>query len=185
VGSNWDTGDSFNLTVNRGAEEIDGDFVLADSLAVPAGRYDTGQWSLRGSTGGRRPWSVSMNMTGGDFFGGDLLRFGGSLSLAPTPSLGITAGFDRNDVALPSGSFTADVTSLRLTWSLNTRVTTNALVQYNGLTDEILTNIRLNVIHRPGSDIFVVLTEDRLRDGADWFTEDRGLVVKLTYLLRF
>jgi hypothetical protein len=185
LGSNWDTGDSFTVNVNQGAEQIDGDFVLADSLDVPAGRYDTGQWSLRGSTGGRRAWALSANMTGGDFFGGDLLRFGGSLSLAPTPSLGITAGFDRNDVDLPSGSFTADVTSLRFTWSLNTRVTTNALVQYNGLTDEILTNVRLNVIHRPGSDIFVVLTEDRLRDGADWFTEDRGFVVKLTYLLRF
>lgn len=185
LGSNWDSGDSFNLSVNRGAEQIDGAFVLADSLDVPAGRYDTGEWSLRGSTGGSRAWALSANVTGGDFFGGDLLRFGGSLSLAPTPSVALTTGFDRNRVEIPSGSFTADVTSLRLTWALSTRITSNALVQYNGLTDEILTNVRFNFIHRPGSDIFVVLTEDRLRDGADWFTEDRGLVVKLTYLLRF
>lgn len=185
LGSNWDSGDSFTLSVNRGAEQIDDGFTLADSLPVPAGRYDTDEWSLRGSTGGSRVWSLSANVTGGDFFGGDLLRFGGSISLAPTPSLAFTAGFDRNGVDLPSGDFTADVTSLRLTWALSTRITTNALVQYNGLTDEVLTNVRFNFIHRPGSDVFIVLTEDRLREGADWFTEDRGLVVKLTYLLRF
>lgn len=185
MGPQWDTGDSFSISFDKGAEQIDDGFVLADSLSVPAGLYDADQWSFRGSTGGRRPWSLSTNVSGSDFNGGELLRFGGSLSLAPTPSLAFTAGFDRNDVQLPSGEFTADVTSLRLTWALDTRITTNALIQYNGLTDEVLTNVRFNFIHRPGSDIFVVLTEDRLRDGAVWRTEDRGLVVKLTYLMRF
>ncbi len=185
MGPQWDTGDSFNVSWNRGAEQIDDDFVLADSLPVPAGLYDDGQWSIRGSTGGRRPWSLSMNVSGSDFNGGDLLRFGGSVSLAPTPSVAFTAGFDRNDVRLPSGAFTADVTSLRFTWALTTEITTNALIQYNGLADEVLTNVRFNFIHRPGSDLFVVLTEDRLREGAVWRTEDRGLVVKLTYLMRF
>lgn len=185
MGPNWDTGDSFTVSVERGAEEVDGAFTLADSLPVPAGRFSTDQLSLRGSTGGRRPWALSVNVSSGDLYGGDLLRYGGSLTLAPTPSLAFTTGFDRNAVDLPSGEFTADVTSLRLTWALSTRITTNALFQYNGLTDDLITNVRFNFIHRPGSDLFVVFTEDRVRDGSDWFTEDRGLVVKLTYLFRF
>ncbi len=185
MGPNWDAGDNFSLGFTRGAEQVDRSFVLADSVPVAAARYDTDEWSFRGSTGGRRMWSLSANLRGGDLYGGDLLRYGGTFTLAPTPSFAFTAGFDRNDVELAGGAFTADVTSLRFTWALSTRVTTNALFQYNGLTDQLLTNVRFNFIHRPGSDLYLVFTEDREREDDVWRTEDRGMVVKLTYLVRF
>ena len=110
---------------------------------------------------------------------------GGSLAVAPTPSLALEGGFTRSDVELPSGSFVADISSLRVTWALSTRFVTNALFQYNSLTEDFITNVRLNIIHRPGSDLYLVFTEARGVDDDLWKTEDRGLVAKLTWLARF
>jgi hypothetical protein len=88
-------------------------------------------------------------------------------------------------VDLPAGSFVADITTLRATWSLSTRLTTNALVQYNSLSEDLITNVRFNFIHRPGSDLYLVFTEARGVEGDRWALADRGLVLKLTYLARF
>ena len=39
--------------------------------------------------------------------------------------------------------------------------------------------------HRPGSDLYLVLTENRGVDDDLWELQDRGMVAKLTYLVRF
>jgi hypothetical protein len=88
-------------------------------------------------------------------------------------------------VTLPTGGFTADVSFLRGTYAFSTKFTTDALVQYNSLDRRLLSNVRLNLIHRPGSDLFVVFTEDRGRDGDLGRVSNRGLVSKVTYLVRF
>lgn len=181
----WNAGDNVSLAYTAGETRVDDPFPLADSLPVPAGRYATDNWSASASSSSARPWVVSGNLRGADFYGGDLLAWGGSLSVTPTPSLSLTGSFSRNDVSIPSGSFTADIVALRGIWALSTRVTTNALVQYNRLTEDLITNVRFNFIHRPGSDLYVVFTEARGVEGDLWTLGDRGLVVKLTWLQRF
>ena len=69
--------------------------------------------------------------------------------------------------------------------SFSTRLFANALVQYNSLDGDFSTNVRLNFIHRPGSDLFIVFTENRSDELNGWALSDRGLVSKLTYLMRF
>ena len=104
-------------------------------------------------------------------------------------TLGVSAGshltsllsWSRSHADLPGGSFTGDLYSLRFGWAFSTRLTASAFVQYNDLDDEWITNLRLNLIHRPGSDLFVVYNEER-EEGT---VVDRRLVVKLTWLVRF
>ena len=91
--------------------------------------------------------------------------------------------WDRVD--LPTGDLTANITSLRFGYAYSTKLTTNALVQYNSLNKDFSTNLRLNFIHRPGSDLFIVLTERRGVEEELWDLSNRGLVAKLTYLVRF
>ena len=79
----------------------------------------------------------------------------------------------------------SDRASDRLGYAFSTKLTTNALIQYNSLDNSFSTNVRLNFIHRPGSDFFVVLTEERGEEDRLWDLTDRGLALKLTYLMRF
>lgn len=183
-GPNFNTGDDFNLNIDRGRTQVDDPFTLADSVPVAAGEYSTNEWSIRMGATDARALSGRLNISAGDFFGGRIQRWSGELNFIPTPALSLSPGFERSKVSLPNGGFTAEITSLRLTWALSPLMTTNAFIQYNGLTDRIITNVRFNFIHRPGSDLFIVFSEDRFQEDALWRTNDRGLVVKLTYLMR-
>ena len=83
-------------------------------------------------------------------------------------------------------SFNADVYSAKLRWARDVRTFLMGFVQYNQTTEELITNVRFNLIHAPLSDLFVVFTERRsLADGATEPVLERGVTVKLTKLLAF
>ncbi len=118
-------------------------------------------------------------------FGGTVTSAQASLVATPDPHLRIQAGATRNWVTLPRGSLIADLATLRLTLAFSTRVALYLLTQYDGLDRSLSSNIRLNVIHRPGSDFFLVLNERRGSATSLWDFNRRAAVVKLTYLARF
>ena len=138
-----------------------------------------------GGSSRARPLSIDVNGFVSQFFGGSLVTTGLTATAALSSRFQLAPGFTRNVVDVPSGGFTADLTSLRASFSFSTRLFANALVQYNSLDGDFSTNIRLNFIHRPGSDLFVVFTENRSDEINGWPLSDRGLVTKLTYLMRF
>ena len=63
------------------------------------------------------------------------------------------------------------------------------LVQYNSAFDTISTNLRLRWEYSPGSELFVVYTEDRdstpLRPDRSAELRNRGFVIKFNRLFRF
>ena len=60
------------------------------------------------------------------------------------------------------------------------------LLQYNSLENALSANVRVNLIHRPGSDLFLVYTERRGDvDSKLWHLHERDAVMKVTYLMRF
>ena len=125
----------------------------------------------------------SITYTWGGFFGGTRknLTLTGGARLGPR--LAITAAWNRNDVELPQGDFVTDLLRSRISYDFSTRLFLAALVQYDNQTDQVLSNVRLNFIHTPGADLFVVYNESRLAHDADLI--DRTIIVKLTHLLRF
>lgn len=183
----FESGAGLTLMARSGENRPDEAFDLADTLVVSPGSYDAGSVMVRGRTNPSRALSFEGHARAARFYGGDLVAFGGTLNAAPSPQVALALGFNRNRVEIPSGSFTADLMSLRASYSFSTRLTTNLLLQYNSLDEVVSTNLRLNFIHRPGSDLFLVLTEERGdEDWTDpWRLSQRAMVVKLTYLKRF
>ncbi len=180
----WNSGDNVTVFYGRGFTRIDEEFDLTDDVVVPPGDYDIWQVGAFANTSPRRPWVVSLQTLAQQFYDGDLLSIVGSLSVTPNRHLSLTFGYTHNDVSVPSGAFTADVASLRISYAFSTRVFVNALLQYNSLDNTVSANVRFNFIHRPGSDLFVVFNEQRGSAAGLWDTTDRGAVVKLTYLAR-
>ncbi len=68
--------------------------------------------------------------------------------------------------------------------ALSTKLTANALLQYNERDDRLSANVRINFIHRPGSDLFVVFNEERGSSASLWDLNTRAAVMKVTYLAR-
>ena len=86
---------------------------------------------------------------------------------------------------MPVGAFTTDLIRGRVKLVLNTRLFGSALFQYNSQAEAFSANVRIDFIHRPGSDLFIVINERRATGQGDWEPTSRALIVKLTYLRWF
>ena len=73
-----------------------------------------------------------------------------------------------------------------MNYSLSPRMYVSGLVQYNSGSDSFSSNFRLRWEWAPGSEIFIVYTEDRNTEVLDRWSElsNRGLVIKVNRLLR-
>ena len=184
VSPEWNSGDGVTVYYVRAFSRLDEAFDLADSIPVPAGDYLLWNWGWFGSTSGARPIVLGTQGSIQRFYGGTLTSVGGELRVAAGTHLGVTVGYTRNDAHLPGGSFVARILRARLAYAFTTRLTANALLQWNSLERAISANVRINYIYRPGSDVFLVINEER-GFGADiWAPRNRGVRLKLTWLTR-
>jgi hypothetical protein len=182
---NWNSGESLMLYYGFGFNRIDESFELGDDVDVPAGDYDLWQLMLFANTSSNRPVVFSAQNIFQGTFGGHMLSASGTLTVKPNANVSVEARYNRNYVDVPDGSFTADVASVRLAYAFSTRLIANTLLQYNNLDNSVSANVRINFIHSPGSDLYIVFNERRGDDDGLWTFNDRGAVLKLTYLARF
>jgi hypothetical protein len=184
VSPELDSGDEARLSVEYQFQRLDTIFDLTSDIAVPAGDYE--DWSFRGSLSSSRARSVSGELSGGGggFWDGHRWFVGGELRF-DSPHIGFEVGYEHNDVDVPGGAFTTELVRGRLKLAANTRLFGNALVQYNSQRRAFSANLRINWIHRPGSDLFIVFNERREVFGSRWNPESRAFIVKLTYLIWF
>ncbi len=180
----FESGESIGTRLAIGETQLDEAFVLADSIPIEIGRYDASEIRFFLNSGRHR--AVVGQLHGGweQFYGGTHWSAEASVAASPSPQVSLELAYEWNRVDVPSGEFTANITSLRFGYAFSTRLTTNALLQHNSLDNELSANFRLNFIHRPGSDLFIVLTERRGTENRLWDLSNRGLVAKLTYLAR-
>jgi hypothetical protein len=184
VSPELDSGDDGRFSVEYQFQRLDREFELAQDVVVPPGDYE--DWNFRAhlSTSRARPVSGGLSGGGGDFWGGDRWYVGGDLNF-DSPHFGLALGYEHNDVDVPGGAFETDLVRGRLKLAANTRLFGNALVQYNSQTRAFSINLRIDWIHRPGSDLFIVFNEQREVFGSRWNPESRAFIVKLTYLMWF
>jgi Domain of unknown function (DUF5916) len=184
VAPQWNSGEDLSVDLNVGFTRLDQGFDIGPNVPVPAGDYDTWSLSFMGGTSSNRPVVLDANASMKGIYEGTIGSVGGSLSASPNANLSFTVSYNHNHVDVPSGSFNADIGRLRLLYAFSTRLFFNALIQYNSLDDRISANVRLNFIHTPGSDLFIVVNEERGVDGRRWDLVTRSSVIKLTYLAR-
>ena len=179
----WDSGETITLFFNPGVTRVPEPFEIGDAT-VPAGEWDVVNVGWFASTAGRRPVVLGSTGSWQSIYGGTIGTYGATLTVAPDPHVSATLGYTRNRVDLPYGAFDADLASLRLDLAFSTRAFLSALVQYNQLDNQLSTNVRFNLIHAPGSDIFLVINERRGSALDLWDPADRGVALKVTWLKR-
>ncbi len=181
----WQSGESLSLFGFTGKLRLDEAFDLSDSIPVDPGDYDNQTVGWFGNSAMQRPIAFSSSGFFIRSYGGTVNTVTGSVVTTPDPHVRLQLGTTRNWVTLPNGSLTADLATARLTLAFSTRVALFVLTQYNSLDRSVTANLRFNVIHRPGSDFYLVINELRGSDTSVWDFDRRAAVLKLTYLARF
>lgn len=185
-----ESGDVVMLNVRRRFERLAAeDFI--QGRALPAGDYEFSSVDAIVSTNTSRTVSGRANVTLGNFWNGTRTTYGGSLKWKTGPYLTLTPAVSRNDIDLPvtGGQFSTTVTSLNVLGAVSRDLFANALVQWDDVSKALQANIRIDWIHAPGSDLFVVFNTGYqtgvLLDPRDTRWLQRTGVVKLTYLKAF
>jgi len=176
-------GGTFSASYGDRFDRLERSFNVRPGVVVPMGDHAFGESQVSYQSSAGRPLSGSVRLTKGGYYSGDRRSLGMGALWRVNQHLAFDLFADRNRVTLPDASFKADVYGGRVNWAVSTRFFTTAFVQYNAETEEVFSNVRLNLIHAPLSDLFLVYTERRSADGGDVI--DRLLSFKVTKLFAF
>ncbi len=185
---NFRTGDLVGSALTQRFERLASPFQIRPGVRIPGADYTFTTVAVNGRTNASRPLSVNASASFGEFYHGTRteLRLGGAYT--PSARLSLQPGISRNEVDLPvdGGAFTTHVVDLTVKSALNRKLFGDALLQYDDVSRRVQANIRINWIHTPGSNLFVVLdtgvnTGDLPEPNVTRWERRTG-VIKFTYL---
>ena len=183
--------DRFGVSVADNYEFLHREFTPGpDDIAFPVGGYQFFDVEGTYSPGAQRRLNGTFTVRAGDYFNGTIrsveFRQG---RMEVTQRLSLEPSVSVNWIDSPQGAFRTDLLVSRVNFSFTPRMFFSGLIQYNSSTNTVSNNLRLRWEYQPGSELFVVYTEDRETDPLrpDRFSElrNRGFVVKVNRLFRF
>jgi hypothetical protein len=178
--------DRFNVTVNRNYEFLDVPFQVSRGIFIPTGGYDFTDTNIGYNFGPQRPISGNVSLTLGQFYDGDIRTLSVSQGrLAVTKRFSLEPSLSISKVNLPSGDFITRVLRSRVDYGFSPRMFASALLQYNYTDRTFSSNLRYRWEYRPGSEFFVVWTDEQDTRARGLQLRNRAFVVKATRLLRF
>ena len=186
--------DELEIEVEREFERLASPFNIRPDVSIAAGDYTFTQVSVSGSTDSSRRLYGEASVSSGGFFSGTRRDVECSIGFRPSRHLNVESAISYSGIRLPvdHGRFSATTLSLSVLGALSRKLFATALVQYDNFTRDLQANIRVDWIHTPGSDLFLVFnTAYHFTDhGEPLFDPRRDVtmlsrvgVAKLTYLI--
>ena len=170
---------------NPNIEVIDERFTInaRRNIYVDPGRYEFKEHFVLFNSNSAARFSTNLRYGTGDFYDGYRRNYtiGGTLRL--NQHFNVSLSDQINDIALSSGEYLTHLVTGRVNVYFTTKVFVNALMQYNTDTRQWSSNMRLDIIHRPLSDIYLVYNERRDSRSGDLIS--RAVIAKMTYLMAF
>ena len=183
--------DRFGVSVADNYEFLHREFTPGpDDVIFPVGGYSFFDVEGSYSPGAQRRLNGRLTVRAGDYFDGSIRTVGFSQGrMEITQQLSMEPSVSVNWIDSPRGSFRTDLIVSRVNYTFTPRMFFSGLIQYNSSTNTVSNNLRLRWEYSPGSELFVVYTEDRetdpLRPDRLSDLRNRGFVVKLNRLFRF
>jgi hypothetical protein len=155
-------------------------------VVIPPGDYTWWQHGLDYSHDPSAAVTGSIRYRFGGYYDGDFNAIELSGDFRFTARVTASVGWTRQDVELPYGSFVTNLIPVKASYSFTNLASLSALVQYNGQTGVYSSNIRLALLNRSGTGLFVVYNDRRdVLDTTSYDTVGRSFVVKYTRLIDF
>lgn len=132
------------------------------------------------------PVSGTFRFRHGNFYDGDMIGFESEISTRLGSRFIGSVGWNRQNIDLPAGSFHTDLIPVKLSYAFTTLASIQALVQYNNQSSLLSSNIRLALLNRSGTGLFVVFNDRRDTTSFNPYeTLGRSFIVKYTRLFDF
>jgi hypothetical protein len=179
--------DLFSVAYTDNFERLVRPFTIATGVSIPPGSYDFHTTRIGYVAGQQRPYSGELVFETGAFYHGDRTSIAlNSGRLQVTPQISLEPSLSINWIDLVQGSFTLKVARTRATYTITPRMFVSGIAQYNSAGNSFGSNVRFRWEYRPGSELFVVYTDDFDTEARPDTTalRNRAFVVKVNRLFR-
>ncbi len=182
----FNNSDRFIVEANRNFDFLFIPFSPVRGVVIPIGEYSYNDAIVTYSFGQQRPVSGNVVVTFGQYYDGDITTVAYSQGrVAVTKRFSLEPSFSVSHVELPTATFTTRVVRSRIDYGFSPRMLASALLQYNSTDGTFSSNLRFRWEYRPGSEFFVVWTDEQDTRANGIGLRNRAFVLKLTRLLRF
>jgi hypothetical protein len=179
--------DQFSVEPHADYELLLKPFVVAPGVVIPRGSYSFNDITVAYQMGLQRRVSGTWTLQAGEFYDGTITAVGFTAArLSLLKQWSVEPGLSINDVSLPGGDFTTTLLRARTDYGFSPRMFVSALLQYASTDHVFSSNLRFRWEYLPGSELFVVYTDERdtLAPGYPGL-KNRAFVVKVNRLFRF
>jgi hypothetical protein len=182
----FNSSDRFNIDVNKNYDFLFLPFSPVRGTTIPVGSYSYNDAIVTYNFGQQRRLSGNLSLQMGEYYNGDITTVGYSQGrLAITKRFSLEPSFSVSRVDLPTGEFTTKVVRSRVDYGFSPRMFASALLQYSSTDNTFSSNLRYRWEYRPGSEFFVVWTDEHDTRPNSIGLRNRAFVVKMTRLFRF
>ena len=183
-------GGRFGWFIDRSQDRPTRAFIVYDrdgrKVAIPPGFYTWRQSGFEYLHNPSARVSVNGRLRLGRYYNGDFTSIEFTSEYKPSNRFTASLGWTRQHATLPAGDVVTYLFPVKANYSFTPRASLSALLQYNGQTAQFSSNIRLALLTRSGTGLFVVYNDQRdLTDYTTVETLGRSLVVKFTRLIDF
>lgn len=155
-------------------------------VVIPAGQYAWWQNALEYFHNPSARVTGSVRFRVGEYYDGDFTSAEFTSEYRITPKATASVGWTHQDIKLPYGNFVNNLVPIKANYSFTTLANISALMQYNSQTGQFSSNVRLAMLNRSGTGLFVVFNDRRdLLSSTVAETLGRSFVVKYTRLVDF
>jgi hypothetical protein len=181
----FENSDQLTFQSARTFERLVTPFDVATDLAIAPGAYTFTDYQASYNFGPQRALSGNVSVTWGNFYDGTLSSVEINQGrVVVSNRLSLEPGVSLNLIDLESGESTQTVSRLRADYAFTARMFASTLMQYNSGTRTFSSNVRFRWEYRPGSELFVVWTDERDTRPGGTGLRNRALALKITRLLR-
>jgi hypothetical protein len=155
-------------------------------VVIPPGQYTWWQQAFEYFHNPSAAVTGGIRYRYGNYYDGDFQALELTSDYRFTARLTASVGWTRQDIDLPGGSFVANLVPVKASYSFTNLASVSALVQYNGQSGLYSSNIRLALLNRSGTGLFVVYNDRRdVLSSTSYDTVGRSFIVKYTRLFDF
>lgn len=184
LGVAFSDGGTLDLEFSDRFERVESPFQVGTGGTIPVGSYSFREASARYEANPARTLSGGLALSGGGYFGGTRRSVGANIGWSPGYRFSTELSASHNDLDVRGQSFNANLYSGLFKYAHSTKLYGGFLVQYNAATEEVVSSVRMTLIHAPLSNLYLAYTERRDVGDAPAVAE-RVFTAKLTKYLQF
>jgi len=183
----FQSSDQFTFDFMNNYELLERSFTVSPGVSIRPGEYPFNNATVTYAFGQQRRMSGTVALQAGQFYDGTLTSFTVSgARVAILKQLSVEPSLTLNHGALPAGQFDTTLIRARVDYAFTPLRFFSALVQFNSADQTFSSNVRFRWEYQPGSELFVVYTDERDTTVVGYpGLRNKAFVVKVNRLFHF